>query len=189
MLLTTTKENIAKMGHPTFNNGMHTLIELDHLEAPDTHTVTLKLPHEEYLTVSVMPFKGGKSGTVDFKYHGNAYHHVIGFLNKNNKDERIGKCNLYTLTFDSNKTEEPDAEITTVKDLCNSMPKNVAYACLGKWYYNWNPDELHDEKEKKRCTTISEKLEDLGYRLVDPTEDGLYNDIKGYMGCKIEPIA
>ena len=75
--------------------------------------------------------------------------------------------------------------IQTVRDLYNSMEDNVAYATLGKWYYKWGKQNV-PEDEQHLCTTIDEKLSDLGYKLVDSETSGEYNDIRGYMGAAIE---
>jgi hypothetical protein len=83
----------------------------------------------------------------------------------------------------------PRRKIRTVRDLYDSMPGNVAYACLGKYYYKWGTSSV-PEDEAHLCVNLNNVLEDLGYRLCGEDEDaaGDYNDIKGYMGCSIEEI-
>ena len=79
------------------------------------------------------------------------------------------------------------AKIRTVEDLYYSMTQDERYDSLGKYYYKWSSESLHHD-ERELCVTIDEKLEDLGYELVDKDMSGYYNDIQGYMGCQIREI-
>lgn len=77
--------------------------------------------------------------------------------------------------------------IVTVKDLYNSLSDNVAYNYLGKFYFKWKPETVPVE-EMHLCRDINEVLEELGYKLVDSSIAGEYNDIRGYWGCRIKEI-
>lgn len=77
--------------------------------------------------------------------------------------------------------------IRTIRDLYHSLPENIAYACLGKYYYKWSP-ECVPEDEKSLCVNLNDVLNNLGYELVDPSVSGEYNDIQRYMNCLIREI-
>ncbi len=94
-IFTVTREKAQEEGHACFNNGLHTIVELDHLEKGSMHTISIKLPNGQYLTTCIIPFDGD-SGTIDFKYHGTGEQRVIGF--RNGKSEEI-KADLYTLEY------------------------------------------------------------------------------------------
>ena len=65
--------------------------------------------------------------------------------------------------------------IKTVRDLTEKYP------ALYDYYYKWRNTE-NPELEKN----IDELLEELGYELEDKTIIDEYNDIKGYLDCKIK---
>jgi len=77
---------------------------------------------------------------------------------------------------------------TTIRELYDSMPDNVAYNVLGRYYYKWSPDSVAEE-EAHLCVDLNEKLENLGYRYIDQdVPAGYYNDLRHYMNCEIEEI-
>jgi len=70
-------------------------------------------------------------------------------------------------------------EIITIKELADQFPKMYNY------YYKWENTES-PELEKN----LDDVLADYNYELVEEDEDvvGEYNDLKGYLNCKIKKI-
>ena len=70
-------------------------------------------------------------------------------------------------------------EIITIKELADQFPKMYNY------YYKWENTES-PELEKN----LDDVLADYNYELVEEDEDfvGEYNDLRGYLNCRIKKI-
>jgi len=100
---TMSRKEAEERGIAVFNGGSHTFIDLSEMKLSEDegmHTISIKLPNGDFVTTCIVPFftyDGGKSGTVDFKYHNEkAQTTVMGFENGTSK---VISADLYTLDY------------------------------------------------------------------------------------------
>jgi hypothetical protein len=68
-------------------------------------------------------------------------------------------------------------KVETVRDLANLYPR------MWKWDYSWTDSDKYRK--------LSDVLADYGYKLSkeDREYEGEYNDIKGYLNCKVVALS
>lgn len=100
---TMTREEVNQRGIAGSNPCDHTVIDLSEMKE-GMHTLSVLLPNGDAATFCVIPFfsaDGGKSGTIDFKYHTNeGSSKVIGFSTKG--DQHV-EAEVYTLAYKNKK--------------------------------------------------------------------------------------
>lgn len=93
-------------GYPLYNTCTHTFIDLsapgeDPTAQSDMHTVSIRLPNGDYVTVCSIPYSSftDGNGCLDIKYHGaKCETHVIAF-NPGESDQRA-KGKFYSLVYE-----------------------------------------------------------------------------------------
>ena len=92
---------------PIFNTCTTTFVDLQNVQdlskENDLHTISIRLPNGDYLTVALVPYSGENGdGCVDIQYHGDKSTRVIGF--KQGRNASIiddPKMKFHTLVFET----------------------------------------------------------------------------------------
>lgn len=99
---TMTTEEAKERGYATFTGSTvnpHTVIDLSEVKE-GAHTISIKLQNGECVTACIMPFftiDGGKSGTIDIKYHNEQKETVVKTMGSM-PSEKVSSS-LYTLEY------------------------------------------------------------------------------------------
>lgn len=184
-----TLNQLESSGTPIFNWYNHTVLDFGEVE--DGHTLVMKLPAGDHITVCGMIMRDRKDVIVDIQYHGENGQQMIGFTPNGTprvQEDRI-KHNLYCLDLRASNKEEPYG---SYKDLSYRRLDEVIMDIsiqVGAWIA-LNQDKMPDGYDSRRLLSeIHDWAVEFEKKFGTQVRDDYYNRVDRFTQNKISQWA